>query len=86
MIGSDGRRFDDPEACLGHARERIPEAYRDSLDFSRWAKRQRQRRGRDLPVKDEMKSAPHLWRVGGAYPCSNSVRRVAEVSSTAQSG
>jgi len=81
-IGVDGRRFDDVEDYVAHARDHLPEAYRASLDFSNWVDLQRGVTSGALTVADAMKSTPHLARVGGACPCSNSVRWVYEVPPT----
>ncbi len=79
MIGVDGRSFDDVEAYIGHVRDNLPEAYRASRDLSEWAALQRAVAAGTMLVKDAMKSSPHLARVGGACPCSNSVRWVREL-------
>jgi 1,2-phenylacetyl-CoA epoxidase catalytic subunit len=80
MIGTDGQRVDDVEAYIRHVGENLPEAYRASLDVSQWAGLQRAVAAGTMSAKDAMRSMPHLARVGGACPCSNSVRWVAEAS------
>jgi benzoyl-CoA 2,3-dioxygenase component B len=78
MIGADGSRFDDAEAYVSHVREQLPEAYSASRDVGQWASLQRAVVAGTTTLKDAMKSMPRLARVGGACPCSNSVRWLAE--------
>lgn len=77
-IGFDGRRFDDVEAYIAHVRDRLPEAYRASIDVSHWAETQRKVARGEVELKEAIKSMPRLARVGGACPCANSVRWVME--------
>jgi benzoyl-CoA 2,3-dioxygenase component B len=81
LIGSDGAKFDSVEAYIRHVREQLPEAYSASRDVSQWARLQRGVAAGTTTLKDAMKSMPHLARVGGACPCSNSVRWVSELPS-----
>jgi benzoyl-CoA 2,3-epoxidase subunit B len=83
-IGVDGRRFAHVDEYIAHARDNLPEPYRASLDFSHWADLQRRVAGGLIEVADAMRSMPHLARVGGACPCSNSVRWVSEVAPAAR--
>ncbi|MGH2492219.1 MAG: Phenylacetic acid catabolic protein [Candidatus Limnocylindria bacterium] len=79
LIGADGSKFDEVEAYVRHVRELLPEAYLASRDVSQWTSLQRAVAARTTTVNDAMKVMPRLARVGGACPCSNSVRWVAEL-------
>jgi hypothetical protein len=86
LIGVDGARFDDVERYIEHVRDNLPEAYCASLDVRHWADLQRGVASGTVPLKDAMKSMPHLARVGGACPCANSVRWVVGVDEAASGG
>jgi hypothetical protein len=86
LIGVDGARFDDVERYIEHVRDNLPEAYCASLDVRHWVDLQRGVAGGTVPLKDAMKSMPHLARVGGACPCANSVRWVVGVDEAASGG
>ena len=79
MTGSAGEAFDDVEAYLGHVLDRLPEAYRASVDVKHWAEMQRKVARGEVALKDAVKSMPRLARVGGACPCANSVRWVVDL-------
>ena len=83
MIGFDGERFDDVDLYIRHVLDRLPEAYRASIDVKHWADTQRKVTSGALDLKDAVKSMPRLARVGGACPCTNSVRWVMETGATA---
>ena len=77
-IGFDGQRFEDVETYIEHVLDRLPEAYRASIDVKHWADTQRKVSRGEMALKDGVKSMPRLARVGGACPCANSVRWVVE--------
>ena len=64
---------------IEHVLDRLPEAYRASVDVRHWADLQRKVARGELALKDAIRSMPRLARVGGACPCANSVRWVMEV-------
>jgi len=78
LVGFDGERFDDAEACIRHVAAHLPEAYRASVDVKHWADMLRKVHAQQVPLKDAIKSQPRLARVGGPCPCSRSVRWVVE--------
>jgi len=78
MIGFDGEAFDDVEAYIAHALKHLPEAYRASIDVKHWIEMQRKVSTGELELKKAIASMPRLARVGGACPCSKSVRWVME--------
>lgn len=78
MIGFGGERIDEVEAYIQHVVERLPEAYRASIDVRHWADVQRKVTAGEMTLKDAVRSMPRLARVGGACPCANSVRWVVE--------
>jgi hypothetical protein len=84
MIGFDGERFDDVDLYIRHVLDRLPEAYRASIDVKHWADTQRKVTSGELDLKEAVKSMPRLARVGGACPCANSVRWVMETGATAE--
>jgi 1,2-phenylacetyl-CoA epoxidase catalytic subunit len=78
MWGFDGERFDDAETYIAHVASHLPEAYRASVDVKHWADALRKVHAGEMKLKDAIKSMPRLARVGGACPCSRSVRWVVE--------
>jgi benzoyl-CoA 2,3-dioxygenase component B len=78
-IATDGRTLADADSYLHHVRDSLPDAYCASLDFAHWAEVQRDVAAGSITLEDAMGSLPQLARVGGACPCSNSVRWVREV-------
>jgi len=78
MVGVDGETFTDVEAYLRHLAEQLPAAYLASHDFREYAEAlSRVARG-ELTAKDAAGRMPALRRVGGACPCSKSVRWVVD--------
>ena len=86
MVGTKGERFDDVERYIAHVLDRLPEAYRASLDVSHWAEQQRGVAGGTITLKDAVRSMPRLARVGGACPCANSVRWVMDAGASPPGG
>ena len=80
MVSTDGRTFTDVDAYVKHLSEMLPEAYLASRDVKHYLETLRQLLAGRITIKDAIKSTPHLARVGGACPCSNSVRWVVEES------
>ena len=80
LIGADGVRFDNVETYVRHVREQLPEAYCASRDMRQWASLQHEVAAGSTTPKDASGAMPHLARVGGACPCSNSVRWVVETT------
>jgi 1,2-phenylacetyl-CoA epoxidase catalytic subunit len=79
MIGHDGEQFTDVEAYIAHALAHLPEAYRASVDVKHWIEMQRGVANGTIELKKAISSMPRLARVGGACPCSKSVRWVVDV-------
>ena len=86
MIGTKGESFDDVERYIAHVLDRLPEAYRASLDVSHWVTQQRGVADGTITLKDAVRSMPRLARVGGACPCANSVRWVMDVGASPPGG
>jgi 1,2-phenylacetyl-CoA epoxidase catalytic subunit len=74
MTGVDGETFAAAEAYLRHLAEHLPAAYLASRDFRDYAEALRQIARGELTAKDAAGKMPALRRVGGACPCSKSVR------------
>ena len=79
MIGTDGEEFTDVEEYIAHVLAHLPEAYRASIDVKHWTLMQRGVASGATPLKTAINSMPRLARVGGACPCSKSVRWVMDV-------
>src|SRR5437870_4656662 len=73
-----GAPFADVDAYVRHLGAVLPEAYLASRDIKRYVETLRKLVAGQITIKDAIKSTPHLARVGGACPCSNSVRWVVE--------
>lgn len=86
MIGHDGETFADVEDYVSHTLARLPEAYRASVDVKHWIEMQRMVAKGQIDVKKAMNAMPRLARVGGACPCSRSVRWVMDVSDESSGG
>jgi 1,2-phenylacetyl-CoA epoxidase catalytic subunit len=79
MIGVDGEQFTDVEEYIAHALAHLPEAYHASIDVKHWIEMQRGVAAGTIELKKAISSMPRLARVGGACPCSKSVRWVVDV-------
>ncbi|TMC59106.1 MAG: hypothetical protein E6J19_00630 [Chloroflexi bacterium] len=79
MIGHDGEQFTDVEEYIAHVLAHLPEAYRASIDVKHWIEMQRKVSRGEIELKKAINSMPRLARVGGACPCSKSVRWVMDV-------
>ncbi len=74
QVGVDGESFTDADEYLRHLTEHLPAAYLASRDFRDYAEALRQIGRGELTIKDATGRMPTLRRVGGACPCSKSVR------------
>ncbi|HZP96886.1 MAG TPA: Phenylacetic acid catabolic protein [Candidatus Limnocylindria bacterium] len=86
MIGVDGEQFTDVEEYIAHCLARLPEAYHASIDVKHWIEMQRKVTRGEIELKKAIASMPRLARVGGACPCSKSVRWVMDVPEGASGG
>jgi benzoyl-CoA 2,3-epoxidase subunit B len=86
MIGVDGERFTDVEDYITHALAHLPEAYHASIDVKHWIEMQRGVASGAIELKKAIASMPRLARVGGACPCSKSVRWVVDAPEGAPIG
>lgn len=78
MVGFDGEVFTDPVSYLAHLVKTLPESYRASRDFKEYVEALTQVAEGTLKPEEAAGKMPSLRRVGGACPCSKSVRWVAE--------
>ena len=86
MIGFDGEQFSDVETYIAHVLSRLPEAYRASIDVKHWIEMQRGVAAGTIELKKAIASMPRLARVGGACPCSKSVRWVMDAPDAGSGG
>jgi hypothetical protein len=78
MVGMDGEAFSDAGEYLRHLARVLPEPYMASRDMKTYAAALREVVAGTLTPQDAIKRMPKLKRVGGACPCSKSVRWVVE--------
>jgi 1,2-phenylacetyl-CoA epoxidase catalytic subunit len=83
MVGVDGETFADAGAYLLHLAEHLPAAYLASRDFRDYAEALLQIGRGELSIQDATGRMPALRRVGGACPCSKSVRWMVDDSQAA---
>jgi benzoyl-CoA 2,3-dioxygenase component B len=76
MIGFDGDGYADVDAYVKHLAAVLPEPYMASYDVRHYVKNLRKVVAGEMTIKEAVKNTPHLERVGGKCPCSNSVRWV----------
>jgi hypothetical protein len=86
MVGHDGETFADVEQYIAHVLAHLPEAYRASVDIKHWIEMQRGVSSGTIDLKKAMNAMPRLARVGGACPCSKSVRWVMDIPDGATGG
>ncbi len=86
LTGWDGESFGDASSYLHHLRKHLPDAYRASSDFRDYAEQLERIDSGELTAADAAREMPSLRRVGGACPCSKSVRWVADDSAAAVNG
>ena len=78
MVGVHGETFSDVDEYLKHLARHLPEAYVTTRDMRAYRDTLRRVVAGELTVKDAIAKMPRLKRVGGACPCSRSVRWVVE--------
>ncbi|MCZ6507266.1 MAG: hypothetical protein O7A04_04355, partial [Acidobacteria bacterium] len=78
--------FDDADSYLAHLSKQLPDAYRASSDFQDYAEKLRKVAGGEVTAADAAREMPTLRRVGGACPCSKSVRWVADNGASGNGG
>ncbi|HYO14439.1 MAG TPA: Phenylacetic acid catabolic protein [Thermoanaerobaculia bacterium] len=78
MTGFAGEAFDQPQDYLRHLTANLPESYRASRDFRDYVEALTQVAGGTLKPEEAAGRMPSLRRVGGACPCSKSVRWVVD--------
>lgn len=78
MIGVDGRKYNDVVEYQGHLRDTLPEAYLASHDFRHYLELLKKVEQGTISREEAQHSSPQLSRVGGACPCSKSVRWILE--------
>jgi benzoyl-CoA 2,3-dioxygenase component B len=86
MVGHDGEPFTDVEEYVAHTLAHLPEAYRASIDVKHWVEMQRGVASGTIELKKAISAMPRLARVGGACPCSKSVRWVMELPEVLSGG
>ncbi len=86
LWGFDGEELPDANAYIAHVAAHLPEAYRASIDVRHWADTLRKVHSGQMLLKDAIRSSPRLARVGGACPCSRSVRWVIDDAGGASVG
>jgi len=85
MIGIDGETFTDPGAYARHLARHLPEAYLAGRDFKDYLDLLGQVASGELTAEEAAGKSPALRRVGGACPCSKSVRWVVDEPAVAPS-
>jgi len=78
LTGWDGETFGDVDSYLAHLVRHLPDAYRASSDFRDYVEQLRNVESGEVTAEEAARSMPTLRRVGGACPCSKSVRWVAD--------
>lgn len=78
MVGTGGEPYDDLRDYLHHLAGALPEAYRAGRDFKDYVDALGQVRRGELTAEAAAAQMPALRRVGGACPCSKSVRWVVD--------
>jgi hypothetical protein len=78
MVGTGGEVFDDFHDYLHHLAGTLPEAYRAGRDYKDYVDALAKVRRGELNAEAAASQMPALRRVGGACPCSKSVRWVVD--------
>ena len=78
MAGTEGQGFADYAEYMRHLEATLPASYLAGRDFREYAEALAQVARGELSVKDASSRMPALRRVGGACPCSKSVRWVVD--------
>lgn len=76
MVGTAGEPYDDLHAYLHHLAAALPEAYRAGRDYKDYVDALARVQRGELTAEAAASQMPELRRVGGACPCSKSVRWV----------
>jgi 1,2-phenylacetyl-CoA epoxidase catalytic subunit len=82
LVGRDGETFTEVEEYLLHLARHLPESYLASRDFKDYAELLRRVARGELTPEQAAAQSPTLRRVGGACPCSKSVRWVVDDPAT----
>lgn len=78
MFGVDGEEFTDAAEYGRHLARTLPEAYLAGFEFKFYFDLVRQVEAGELAAEEAIKKSPVLKHVGGACPCSKSVRWIVE--------
>lgn len=78
MVGVDGEVFTDLQAYQQHLVRTLPDSYRASRDYREYVEALTQVAAGTLKAEEAAGKMPSLRRVGGACPCSRSVRWVVD--------
>ncbi|TMQ59200.1 MAG: hypothetical protein E6K76_05610 [Candidatus Eisenbacteria bacterium] len=78
MVGFAGESFTDVEEYVRHLAAHLPEPYLASRDMKHYVETLRQVHAGTITLEQAIRKVPSLKRVGGACPCSKSVRWVVE--------
>ncbi len=76
LVGFDGTELSDFDSYRRHLAKSLPESYLASSDFRAYLENLRQVCSQELTPQEAAKRTPSLAHVGGACPCSKSVRWV----------
>jgi 1,2-phenylacetyl-CoA epoxidase catalytic subunit len=85
MVGVRGESFEDADAYVKYLAAHLPEAYMASRDMREYHDRLQKLAKGEMTLQEAMKRTPVLKRVGGACPCSKSVRWVVEEPAVGES-
>ncbi len=83
MVGAGGEVYADLHAYLRHLAAALPEAYRAGCDYKDYVDALAKVQSGELTAEAAASQMPALRRVGGACPCSKSVRWVVDAPSQA---
>jgi 1,2-phenylacetyl-CoA epoxidase catalytic subunit len=78
MVGAAGEVFTDLHAYLRHLEQTLPESYRAGRDYKDYVDGLSKVQRGELTAEAVASQMPELRRVGGACPCSKSVRWVVD--------
>lgn len=86
MVGVDGETFTEMGEYVRHLERTLPDAYRAGRDFKDYAEALAKVQRGEMTVEAATSQMPALRRVGGACPCSKSVRWVVDEPPAAAPG
>ncbi len=78
MFGVDGEEFTDAAEYGRHLARTLPDAYLAGFEFKFYFDLVGQVEAGEIPAEEAIKKSPVLKHVGGACPCSKSVRWIVE--------